>query len=84
MKNIYISGPVSGRMPEEASGHFKANEQRIRDAAGECKIEADTYSPVRFCKPEYNWKQAMRVCIEILSCCDGIAMLQGWQHSRGA
>lgn len=84
MKAMYISGPVSGRAREEAAEHFEANARRIRAAARENGMGMAIVSPLRICRPSVSWDIAMRQCIGELIHCDGIAMLQGWQHSRGA
>jgi len=84
MKYIYISGPVSGRKWVNACYQFHANERRIRAAARESKIEIGIYSPVNFCLPSFSWQTAMRACVRELCQCHGIAMLQGWQKSKGA
>jgi len=84
MKSIYIAGPITGRPWVFASDHFHNNERRIRSAARESKIEIAIHNPVDICLPSYGWQTAMRHCIRELTCCHGIAMLQGWQKSKGA
>jgi hypothetical protein len=41
-------------------------------------------NPTRFCPHDLDWHKAMRVCISELVKCGGIALLQGWQRSKGA
>ena len=84
MKSIYISGPVTGRPWASAVEHFTANERMIRAAARENKIEITIRNPVSFCLPSYGWHWAMRNCVRELSYSGGIALLQGWQKSKGA
>jgi len=84
MKSIYIAGPITGRPWVFASDHFHANERRIRSAARESKIEIAIHNPVDICLPSYGWQTAMRHCIRELTCCHGIAMLRGWEKSKGA
>jgi len=84
MKHIYLCGPVSGRNIQEAADHFKEIEGKIRRANSGVDIYYCTSNPMRFCSPDFDWYQAMRICVRELSSCDGIALLQGWQRSRGA
>jgi hypothetical protein len=84
MKHIYLCGPVSGRTREEFTAHFIRIEQEIRNRANVGTVQVCTSNPVRFCPPEFDWHQAMRTCIGELVRCGGIALLQGWQRSKGA
>ena len=84
MKHIYICGPVSGRIPKEAADHFAAAEYRIFNTALENNQQICISNPTRFCSPDFEWHKAMRLCVGEMSKCVGIALLQGWQHSRGA
>ena len=83
MKNIYLCGPVSGRPRQEAVEHFDTVEKRI-SAVNDLELEIITLNPMRFCPAVFNWYQSMRVCVGELASCSGIALLQGWQRSRGA
>ena len=84
-KSIYIAGPVTGRPWKEAAAQFSAAEKRIRAAAAAgSKTEIFTINPMDFCSPDDSWQQAMRICVGEMVRCGGIALLQGWQRSRGA
>jgi len=85
MKNIYLCGPVSGREYKEAVDHFDRIEQKIRRSAANFDMQVNTYNPMRFCPQNIvSWHEAMKICISELVLCSGIALLQGWQRSRGA
>jgi len=84
MKNIYICGPVSGRHYKEAEEHFNNNEERILYAAKNNEVDVSTTNPMRLCLPDTEWHHAMRICVRELTSCHGIALLQGWEFSKGA
>jgi hypothetical protein len=81
MKMIYLCGPVTDRKYQEAANHFNAVEKKLRGAPGGLIYASN---PMRICKPDFDWYKAMKRCIGVLVICDGIALLQGWQRSRGA
>jgi hypothetical protein len=84
MKNIYLCGPVTGRPRQEAYGHFSTVEEFILGRAGAGNIQIRALNPMRFCPPEIDWVGAMKLCVRTLTRCHGIALLQGWQRSKGA
>ena len=84
IREIYVCGPVTGKPWIEAAEHFDANERRIIVAAFENKMKFAVRNPTSFCQPDLDWPTAMRRCVKGLLDCDGIALLQGWQRSRGA
>jgi hypothetical protein len=84
MKNIYLCGPVSRRPLKEVAPHFFTVEQEIRRKIHLNNVWADVSNPVRFCQPDLEWHEAMKRCIGQLVQCDGVALLRGWQQSRGA
>jgi hypothetical protein len=78
MKRIYIAGPMTG-LPELNFPAFHAEARRLRalgyEVINPAEINAD---------PAAEWAQCMREDIAQLVQCDGIALLPGWQNSRGA
>ena len=82
MKRIYISGQVTGR-------DFNTNNQQFRDA--EIALNDLGYQAVNPFQEVRDWlygnpthQEAMKFCIHILTDCDGVALLPGWQDSAGA
>lgn len=77
---IYISGPITG-MPD---GNIKA----FFDAAHKIRTKvagAVTFNPYeKRLLESSSWQEHMRMDIKMLMDCDGVCMLPGWQHSRGA
>jgi hypothetical protein len=88
MKTIYLSGPVSGRSEREYSLHFYKVADEIYRRAGIEGLAIETFNPVPHCRvyvePGAPWHECMRICVSQLARCDGIALLQGWESSRGA
>ncbi len=75
---IYISGPISG-MPN-------GNKNAFAHAA--IDLQSIGHVPVN---PRENglpdeapWEAHMKMDVKLLVDCDGIAMLPGWEESRGA
>lgn len=76
---IYIAGPMTG-YPEFNYPAFFAAEQALRD------LGYETINPARSegrdgCK---SWVDYMRAAIRDVADADAIALLPGWQDSRGA
>jgi hypothetical protein len=86
MKHVYLCGPVSGRPLKEVAPHFYMVEEEIRRKAraNYDGVYICTSNPMRFCPPDFGWHEAMRDCVGEMVRCGGIALLQGWQASRGA
>lgn len=76
---LYIAGPMTG-LPEFNYPAF------YRAAEHLAEVGIDSINPARSegrdgCK---TWLDFMRAGIRDVADCDGIALLPGWQHSRGA
>lgn len=75
---LYIAGPMTG-YPELNFPAFHAEAARLRalgfEIVNPAEINAD---------PCVEWLECMRRDIRALVLCDGIALLEGWEESRGA
>lgn len=74
----YLAGPMTGH-PDLNFPLFHAEAQRLRaighDVVNPAEINVD---------PAKGWEDCMRADIAELVTCQAIAMLPGWQQSRGA
>ncbi len=79
MSRLYIAGPMTG-LPDFNFPAFNAAEAE-RQAAG-----YETRNPARHGAGEVGleWADYLRRDIPDLLDCDGVALLNGWQKSRGA
>lgn len=75
----YLSGPMTG-YPEENFPAFHAVENELR-RRGYANIENPAHKGVI---PGWTWEDYLRYDIEKLMKCQGIAMLDRWELSRGA
>lgn len=75
---LYLAGPMSG-LPELNFPAFHAAAAALRERGfvieNPAEINAD---------PTAGWRDCMRADIKVLVDCDGIALLPGWENSRGA
>lgn len=87
MKKIYISGPITGREKDECRLHFATVESNIRGRACANGLEFAFFNPTSLRLDHLEapkWSDYMKACITELVKCDGIAVLAGWEQSRGA
>lgn len=78
MKRIYIAGPMTG-LPDFNYPAFNTAAERLRALGFE--VENPAENPEPHCG---SWLGYMRMAIRQLSQCDGVALLPGWNDSRGA
>ena len=78
MKRIYLAGKMSG-LPDLGYPAFNAEAARLR-ALG-YHVENPAENPEPSCG---RWLAYMRAAVTQLVTCDAIALLDGWQDSRGA
>lgn len=75
---LYIAGPMTG-VAELNHPAFHCAEKALREAGYEilnpARREAD---------PTWSWHDYMRAGIRDVCAADGIALLDGWESSRGA
>lgn len=78
MKRLYISGPMTG-LPEFNFPYFHAEAARLRglgyEVVNPAELNPDDALP---------WADCMRKDIAALMECDAIALLHGWENSKGA
>jgi hypothetical protein len=78
MRTIYISGPMTG-LPDFNYPAFEDAAKRLRSLG--FRVE----SPHENAKPDpATWENWMRLAIAQVVKCDGVALLDGWDKSRGA
>ena len=78
MNRIYIAGPMTG-LPEFNYPAFAEEAKRLRALGYHVENPAD--NPVPACQ---SWAGYMRMAVAQLATCDGVALLAGWESSRGA
>ena len=77
---VYIAGPMTG-IPEYNYPAFHAAAESLRDAGYEPLSPAQDYGEPRGSMP---WEWYMRRGLTLLLTADAVALLPGYQHSRGA
>lgn len=76
---IYISGAISGRDYREVALDFEAAQTQIKAISDYLPISPlDNGLPINT-----PWEAHMLRDLEILSTCDAVLMLPGWEHSPG-
>jgi hypothetical protein len=75
---VYLAGPMTG-YPNLNFPAFHAEAGRLRGLGYEVVNPAEITLD-----PDASWRAAMTADIKHLVDCDAIAMLPGWQDSRGA
>ncbi len=78
MSRVYISGPMSG-IAEFNFPAFHAAAAHLRDLGHEVVSPAEVNTDTTM-----TWEQCLRADIKALCDCDTIAMLPGWENSKGA
>lgn len=84
MKRIYIAGPIKGK-PDLNRAEFDRAAKRF----GESKRYFDVIDPHRIAIDEF-WdeetplSEVASVLLGLLTDCDAIYMLRGWEQSKGA
>lgn len=73
----YLAGPMTG-IQDLNFPAFHAEAARLR------AMGYDVVNPAELCPGETDWSACMRTDIVAMMACDGVALLPGWERSRGA
>lgn len=77
-KQLYLSGPMSG-IPDHNFHAFHAAAAALRAAGYDVVNPAEVNA-----NNPGDWSACMRADIKALCDCDGLALMPGWENSRGA
>lgn len=75
--SVYVVGPVTG-----VEGLNRDEFERVRGELARAGYAARI--PHDYVPECYGWEAAMRASVTAMLRCDGVALLDGWQASRGA
>ncbi|HEX7866576.1 MAG TPA: DUF4406 domain-containing protein [Variovorax sp.] len=75
---VYLAGPMSG-LPESNYPAFNAAAARLRALGYHVENPAENPAP-----PCGSWLGYMRLALAQLVTCDHVALLPGWERSKGA
>lgn len=75
---IYVAGPMTG-LPEYNLPTFASTAQQITDSGHEAVNPG-----YRGVIAGYTWQDYMREGLALLLTCEAVALLDGWEASRGA
>ena len=80
-KKVYLSGPITG-MSNKNIEEFEKYEEKFRN------LNFEVVNPHKLHTKEeeekYTWSQFMKVDIKAMMDCDFVAVLKGWEKSKGA
>lgn len=79
MSKVYISGPITGTEGYEQKFAAVENELKKRGAVPINPVRVNSVLPEDSSHEDY-----MKLSIAVLSVCDCICMLNGWEQSKGA
>ncbi len=79
MSKIYISGPITGI--QDYMKNFDKAEKELKSVGYSVVNPAKILSQM---PEDTKYKEYMDMSIMLLSMCDGIYMLKGWEKSTGA
>lgn len=77
MTRIYIAGPITGVIGAEVA--FRRAAHALREAGYEPVSPYDVQLPA-----DTPWETCMRATTRLLTTCDAVAILLGYQESKGA
>ena len=82
MMHLYVAGPMTG-YPEWNAPAFTAARDQLQAAGYTVTIPLEIV-PVDSPAAIPPWEECLRRDLKVLLDCDGVAVLSGWDQSRGA
>lgn len=74
---VYLSGPMAG-LPEHNFPAFHAHAKKLREAG------YDVVNPAEIDNAGKTWEGCLRADLREMCTCDAIALMPGWETSKGA
>lgn len=84
MTRVYLSGPITGLSEEEYTRSFARAEQHYCTAGFEVVNPVELGKALLLKNPGASYEDFMLVDLEALRSCTHIALLAGWENSKGA
>ena len=84
MTRVYLSGPITGLPKEEYTRNFARAEQHYTTAGFEVVNPVKLGEELLLKNPDASYEDFMSVDLEALRSCTMIALLSGWENSKGA
>ena len=78
-RKLYLAGPVTG-MVDDNRHAFSRWAAYLRHLGWHVVVPVELPEPL----PNATWHDWMRICLPHVLECDVVAMLDGWEDSRGA
>ena len=84
MTRVYLSGPITGLPEPEYTRLFTRAEQHYRTAGYEVVNPVELGKALLLKNPGASYEDFMSIDLEALRSCTHIALLSGWENSKGA
>ena len=84
MTRVYLSGPITGLPEPKYTLLFARAEQHYRTAGYEVVNPVELGKALLLKHPGASYEDFMSVDLEALRSCTAIALLVGWENSKGA
>ena len=79
MTTLYVAGPMTW-LPDFNFPAFRAAEEELRSCGFDVRSPTDCDGGSQ----DKSWDFYMRLALRMLLECEGVAVLPGWENSRGA
>ena len=81
---IYLSGKITGREKEDYTRQFARAEQFYKSGGFDVVNPVTTGEKLLKENPDAKWEDFMTADLKALAECTHIALLEGWEESKGA